>query len=78
MLVKSFYDEDEIGTDTLTKRAGITEIKWSFETTPEKFLLEFETKNNPLFLGISLDSTCGVAVDNIAMRGQLSPRLDKT
>ncbi|TLX77651.1 hypothetical protein E9993_03130 [Labilibacter sediminis] len=78
LVVNALWENEKISSDSLGKEDGITEINWTFKEAPQRFSLEFEAKQSPLFLGLSLDSVAGVAVDNIAMRGQSSPRLDKT
>ncbi len=78
LLVDAYWNSTLISTDTLTPNNNLTEVAWSFADTPNKFKLTMNTQQSPLFLGIALDSLGGVAVDNISMRGQSSPRLDKT
>ncbi len=78
LLVSAFWDGDEISKDSLLKDDGITEINWTFKQAPQEFSLDFKSDESPIFLGLSLDSISGVAVDNISMRGQSTPRLDKT
>ncbi|WP_044213571.1 SGNH/GDSL hydrolase family protein [Saccharicrinis fermentans] len=77
-VVKAYWGDDLISSDSLETDDNITEVSWTFARAPRKFALDFECEQSPLFLGMSLDSLCGVAVDNISMRGQSSPRLDKT
>ena len=78
LAVNAYWGRQLISTDSLGIDENITEINWTFERAPRKFSLSFESEESPLFLGLSLDSLSGIAVDNIAMRGQSSPRLDKT
>ncbi|SMO51726.1 GDSL-like Lipase/Acylhydrolase [Saccharicrinis carchari] len=76
--IKAYWGNELISSDSLKTDENITEINWTFQSAPKKFSLFFESEISPLFLGMSLDSLTGIAVDNIAMRGQSSPRLDKT
>ncbi len=78
LAIKAYWGRTLISTDSLSVDDQLTEINWTFKTAPRKFELHFESEESPLFLGLSLDSLSGVAVDNIPMRGQSSPRLDKT
>ncbi len=76
--INAYWNSTQISADTLSLNNDITQVEWSFKDKPTKFKLVFHTQESPLFLGIALDSLGGVAVDNISMRGQSSPRLDKT
>ncbi len=78
LLVTAHLGTQPISKDSLLAEEGVTEINWTFESSPKQFSLDFESDISPVFLGMSLDSLAGVAVDNIAMRGQSTPRLDKT
>lgn len=78
LTINAYWDSQLISSDSLQVDENITEINWTFQKAPQKFSLTFESDISPLFLGMSLDSLSGVALDNIAMRGQSSPRLDKT
>lgn len=78
LTINAYWDSQLISSDSLQMDENITEINWTFQKAPQKFSLSFESDISPLFLGMSLDSLSGVALDNIAMRGQSSPRLDKT
>lgn len=42
---------------------------WTFKTTPGTIRFSFQAHDSPDFYGISLESSKGVYVDNIAMRG---------
>ncbi|MGQ1785992.1 MULTISPECIES: hypothetical protein [unclassified Saccharicrinis] len=78
LVIDAYWGNDLISSDSLQVDDGITEINWTFKRAPRRFSLSFESEQSPLFLGMSLDSLSGVSVDNISMRGQSSPRLDKT
>ncbi len=78
ILITAFWEGDQISKDSLLEDDGLTEINWTFKQEPKQFTIDFKSDNSPIFLGLSLDSLSGVAVDNISMRGQSTPRLDKT
>ncbi|MCW3786073.1 hypothetical protein [Plebeiibacterium sediminum] len=78
LLVTAFWEGDQISKDSLLEDEGLTEINWTFKQDPQRFSLNFMSDESPIFLGLSLDSLSGIAVDNISMRGQSTPRLDKT
>lgn len=48
---------------------SIRKLKWYFASQPEKMRLEFPAERPMSFYGISLESSSGIAMDNIAMRG---------
>ncbi len=77
LYISAKYNGVELPVDTVAAGDGMSEIGWTFKTSPRKFTLDFNSETSPVFLGISLDSLSGVAVDNISMRGQYTPRLDK-
>lgn len=78
LIVDAYWGNTLISSDSLEQESDITEINWSFKKTPKRFSVKLNTADSPLFLGMTLDSLSGIAVDNIAMRGQSTPRLDKT
>jgi hypothetical protein len=48
---------------------SIQTMEWKFKHAPEKITLKFNGEDSPSIFGIALDDTCGIAVDNIPMRG---------
>jgi lysophospholipase L1-like esterase len=78
ILIKAHWEGQLVSSDLLPAEEDITEINWTFEQAPKRFTIDLKVKTSPVFLGLSLDSIAGVSVDNIAMRGQLTPRLEKT
>jgi lysophospholipase L1-like esterase len=78
MFLKGYIGRSEIISDTLLKSKGITEINWQFEDNVPKLKLMFKSSSSPVFLGCALDSLAGVAVDNIALRGQYTPWFHRT
>ncbi len=78
VVLDAYWEGNKISSDTLLKDENLTEINWTFKESPKYFSLYFESDESPIFLGMSLDSLAGIAVDNISMRGQSTPRLDKT
>ncbi len=75
--IRASYEGGDLPVDTVDMELGLSEINWTFKTAPRKFKLQFQSEGSPSFMGICLDSLAGVAVDNISMRGQYTPRLDK-
>ncbi len=75
--IRATYEGVDLPVDTVTREMGLSEVSWTFKTAPRKFTLHFHSLGSPSFMGICLDSLAGVAVDNISMRGQYTPRLDK-
>ncbi len=78
LYVKGYIGNTEIISDTLEESDGITEISWEFEDNVPKLKLMFKSVSSPPFLGCALDSLAGVAVDNLALRGQSTPWLHRT
>jgi len=78
LYVKGYIGKTEIISDTLEESDGITEISWEFEDNVPKLRLMFNSATSPPFLGCALDSLAGVAVDNLALRGQSTPWLHRT
>jgi len=78
LLISANWEGELISKDSLLPDEGLTEINWTFKQEPQHFSIDFKCDNSPIFLGLSLDSLAGIAVDNISMRGQSTPRLDKT
>ncbi len=78
LYVNGYIGKTEVISDTLEQSDGITEINWEFEDNVPKLKLMFRSASSPPFLGCALDSLAGVAVDNLALRGQSTPWLHKT
>lgn len=78
ILIKGHIKETEVINDSLPPSIDLTEISWEFEQLSPKLNIELESENPIHVLGCALDSTCGVSVDNIALRGQSSPMFHKT
>ena len=78
LYLKGYIGRSEIISDTLEKSKGITEINWQFEDNVPRLKLMFSSESSPVFLGCALDSLAGVAVDNIALRGQYTPWFHRT
>lgn len=64
--------------DSLSGTTALTEIAWQFAQLSPTLKLEFSGADDLVVLACSLDSTCGVAVDNVALRGQSTPLLNRT
>lgn len=65
-------------SDTLSPSAALTEISWVFPQLSPALKMHFDSNDMVRILGCALDSTGGVAVDNIALRGQNTPLLQRT
>ncbi len=55
--------------DLLSPRKAFKELKWQLPTPPEELEFRFIAETSPEFYGISLESSTGVIVDNIPLRG---------
>ena len=64
--------------DTLLPSKDLTEINWEFSQLSPTLKMNFESNDVVRILGCALDSTAGIAVDNIALRGQSTPLLHRT
>ncbi len=78
IFLTGYTSNSEIIDDTLYRSKGITEINWEFEDNVPKLKLMFSSASSPVFLGCALDSLAGIAVDNIALRGQYTPWFHRT
>jgi lysophospholipase L1-like esterase len=67
--MRVFVDDELRLTDTLAAISSSAIYEHTFKDTPEDLRIEFEGKDSPDFYAISLESTVGIVVDNIAMRG---------
>ncbi len=65
-------------SDTLLPSKALTEINWEFSQLSPTLKMNFESNDVVRILGCALDSTTGIAVDNIALRGQNTPLLHRT
>lgn len=64
------YTENElVDADLLPPANELEVMKWIFDEPVRNIKLTFEGDDSPEIYGLALDSTGGVAVDNIAMRG---------
>ncbi len=68
-VMRVFVGDELQFTDTLPATQSSQLYTYTFADTPEKMKLEFVGKDSPDFYAISLESTIGVVMDNIAMRG---------
>ncbi len=78
IFLTGYTGSSRIIDDTLYRSKGITEINWEFENNVPKLKLMFSSVSSPVFLGCALDSMAGIAVDNIALRGQYTPWFHRT
>lgn len=78
--VKLFADDVPLTEDSIPANNGLRVKEWSFAQTPTKLMMFLEGVDSPELYGFSLESSSGVVVDNIGMRGQsgtLFSRLDR-
>lgn len=68
----------EIINDSLGRSDELTEINWTFPEPSPSLKIYLKSKTQLNILACALDSTSGVAVDNIALRGQNTPLLQRT
>jgi lysophospholipase L1-like esterase len=70
----NFTTDDNVNSDTLLLRSDSLQIISSTSfAPPHKITITCKADQSPIFHGITLDDYCGVAVDNISMRGRLWP-----
>lgn len=67
--VKVFADDVLFADEKLPAGTSLKVKKWKFKETPNKLMIIMEGADSPDIYGLSLESTEGVAVDNISMRG---------
>lgn len=78
ILINGFIRTAEIISDTLSHSEELTEINWTFEEPSPALKIMIRSEQSLNVLACALDSTAGVAVDNIALRGQNTPLLQRT
>ncbi|MCU4176273.1 hypothetical protein [Carboxylicivirga sp. N1Y90] len=78
ILINGSIKSTEIINDTLGRSDELTEINWTFPEPSPSLKIYLESKTQLNILACALDSTSGVAVDNIALRGQNTPLLQHT
>ncbi|MCU4165298.1 hypothetical protein [Carboxylicivirga caseinilyticus] len=78
VFIKGSIKDTEVINDTLNASVNLTEINWSFPQISPSLAFQVKSDSAIAVLGVALDSLSGVAVDNIALRGQSSPLLHRT
>ena len=68
-MVNTFIDDSLKRFDELKTGDGFQSLKWNIDKAPKKLRFEFESAESPEFYAFSFESSRGVIVDNIAMRG---------
>lgn len=68
-IAQAYVNDVLMKTDIVTPKEGYSTMKWTFETTPEKFKVEFIGNESPEFYAFSFEGNSGVTVDNIGSRG---------
>ncbi len=78
VIIEGAIKNTNVINDTLAPSKNLTEINWSFPQVSPTLSLTLQSNGEIAVLGCALDSTSGVAVDNIALRGQSTPLLHRT
>jgi len=78
VVIKGTIKATEVINETLLPSDALTEINWEFEQLSPRLKFNLSSSADVHILGCALDSTNGVTVDNIALRGQSSPLLHRT
>jgi len=78
VFIKGSIKNTEVINDSLQSSSNLTEINWLFSQVSPSILFQLKSKKEVAVLGVALDNISGVAVDNIALRGQSSPLLHRT
>ena len=67
--IKVFTDGELFADETIPPGKRLMVKQWNFESTPTKIMIIMEGADSPDIYGLSLESSDGLAVDNISMRG---------
>lgn len=67
--INLLINDNVVNSSILQPNNSLQIKRWTFETTPSNFVLEFEGHDSPEVYALALDSYSGVAVDNIPLRG---------
>ena len=67
--IKVFADGALFSDETIPPGKMLKVKRWNFQTTPNKIMVIMEGADSPDIYGLSLESSTGIAVDNISMRG---------
>lgn len=78
VLINGTIKNTEVINDTLAPSANLTEINWCFPKPSPSLSIHISSTSDIAVLGCALDSTSGIAIDNIALRGQSTPLLHRT
>jgi hypothetical protein len=78
LIIRGNIKSSEVINDSLAPSSNLTEINWEFEQLSPTLRFELSSKADVHILACALDSTSGVSVDNIALRGQSTPLLHRT
>ncbi|WP_430810618.1 MULTISPECIES: GDSL-type esterase/lipase family protein [unclassified Carboxylicivirga] len=78
LFIKGHIKKAQVINDSLPPSINLTEINWEFEQVSPAISFELRSHDDVHILGCALDSTAGVSVDNIALRGQSTPLLHRT
>ncbi len=67
--VKVFLDDVLFADDNLPANKTLKVKRWKLDKTPNKIMIIMEGFDSPDLYGLSLESSAGVVLDNISMRG---------
>lgn len=67
--IKVFTDGTLFADETIPAGKRLMVKQWNFKTTPNKVMIIMEGADSPDIYGLSLESSLGLVVDNISMRG---------
>jgi lysophospholipase L1-like esterase len=62
-------DEEVVGADIYPASTNLNTLEWKFDQPVKNVSLKFKASDSPDIYGIALDGKNGIAVDNIALRG---------
>lgn len=68
-IISTYINDSLVRFDELNSSDGFSELKWNFDSNPDKLRFEFESVKSPELYAFSFEGQSGIIVDNIAMRG---------
>lgn len=70
-------DGAELSSEPIAPQAALLVREWRFPRTPGSITITFEGADSPDVLGVALDGSTGVAMDNISARGAAGYEIEK-
>jgi len=68
-MIELFEDDRFRGVKSVNPDSGLKILNWKFDNTPEEITINFRAEQSPDIYGISVDGSYGIALDNLAFRG---------